>query len=133
MSVDSDAAAATDDDHAADELARELGDAIRDLPAYERFEDAKRAVEENDEVQNRISEFESLREDFMLARQSGDADQEDVRRVQEAQQHLHDHPVMAEYLDAQDRLEERFEELNDAISEPLAVDFVGESGACCQD
>jgi cell fate (sporulation/competence/biofilm development) regulator YlbF (YheA/YmcA/DUF963 family) len=40
---------------------------------------------------------------------------------------------MAEYLDAQDRLQERFEVLNDVISEPLDVDFVGESGACCQD
>jgi cell fate (sporulation/competence/biofilm development) regulator YlbF (YheA/YmcA/DUF963 family) len=133
MSVDSDAAAASDDEHAADELARELGDAILDLPAYERFAEAKRAVETNEEVQDRISEFESLREDFMLARQSGDAGQEDVRKVQEAQQHLHEHPVMAEYLDAQDRLQERFEVLNDVISEPLDVDFVGESGACCQD
>ena len=69
----------------------------------------------------------------MLARQTGDATQEDIERVQEAQAHLHDHPAMAEYLDAQDAVQETFEELNDVISEPLDVDFVGESGACCQD
>jgi len=136
MSVDTDPAAPSEEDgedHAADELARQLGEAITDTPAYRRFVESKQAVEDSEEVQRRIDEFEQLRQEFMLARQSGDAGEEDVRRVQEAQQHLHEHPVMAEYLDAQDALEARFEGLNDRISEPLDVDFVGESGACCQD
>jgi len=132
MSVDTDAAA-PEEDHAADDLARKLGEAITDTPAYRRFVESKQAVENDDEVQSRIDEFEQLRQEFMLARQSGDADQEALQEVQDAQQRLHDHPVMAEYLDAQDALEARFEGLNDLISEPLDVDFVGESGACCQD
>jgi len=132
MSVDTDAAA-PDEDHAADDLARQLGEAITDMPAYRRFVESKQAVEDDEEVQSRIDEFEQLRQEFMLARQSGDADQEALQEVQDAQQRLHDHPVMAEYLDAQDALEARFEGLNDLISDPLDVDFVGESGACCQD
>ena len=132
MSVDTDAAA-PEEDHAADDLARKLGEAITDTPAYRRFVESKQAVENDDEVQSRIDEFEQLRQEFMLARQSGDADQDALQEVQDAQQRLHDHPVMAEYLDAQDALEARFEGLNDLISEPLDVDFVGESGACCQD
>lgn len=132
MSVDSDSTTATDT-ATADELARQLGEAITETPEYRAFEDAKEAVESSEEVQARIEEFEDLRQEFMLARQTGDATQEDVQEVKEAQQRLHDHPVMAEYLDAQDELEAKFEALNDAISEPLAVDFVGESGACCQD
>ncbi|MFB6072400.1 MAG: YlbF family regulator [Halobacterium sp.] len=134
MSVDSDVESASAvESTEVDDLARELGEAITELPEYEAFEASKEAVETNEEVQDRISEFEELRQEFMLARQTGDATQEDVERVQEAQQHLHDHPVMAEYLEAQDRLQETFEHLNDVISEPMAVDFVGESGACCQD
>ena len=132
MSVDSDAAAATETTDA-EALARQLGEAITELPEYEAFEAAKRDVETSEEVQERISDFEDVRQEFMLARQTGDATQEDVERVQEAQAHLHDHPAMAEYLDAQDEIQETFEALNDVISEPLAVDFVGESGACCQD
>ncbi|AAG19301.1 MULTISPECIES: YlbF family regulator [Halobacterium] len=132
MSVETDAAGPSAD-HAADDLARQLGDAIADLPEYRRLMETKRAVETTDEVQSRIEEFEQLRQEFMLARQSGDADEAALNRVQEAQQHLHDHPVMADYLDAQDALEARFEGLNDLISDPLDVDFVGESGACCQD
>ena len=111
----------------------QLGEAITELPEYQDFEEAKREVETSEEVQERIGEFEEIRQEFMLARQTGDATQEDIERVQEAQAHLHDHPAMAEYLDAQDAVQETFEELNDVISEPLDVDFVGESGACCQD
>ncbi|MXR19984.1 YlbF family regulator [Halobacterium bonnevillei] len=132
MSVDSDSATATDAS-SADELARQLGEAITETPEYRAFEETKEAVETSEEVQQRISDFEDLRQEFMLARQTGDATQEDLERVQDAQEHLHDHPVMADYLDAQDALETRFEALNELISEPLAVDFVGESGACCQD
>ncbi|WP_232701621.1 YlbF family regulator [Halobacterium wangiae] len=132
MSVDSDAAAATETTDA-EALARQLGEAITELPEYQAFEEAKRNVETSEEVQERIGEFEEIRQEFMLARQTGDATQEDVERVQEAQAHLHDHPAMAEYLDAQDAVQETFESLNDVISEPLEVDFVGESGACCQD
>jgi cell fate (sporulation/competence/biofilm development) regulator YlbF (YheA/YmcA/DUF963 family) len=132
MSVDTDAAT-PEGEHAADDLARKLGEAITETPAYRRFVESKQAVENDDEVQSRIDEFEQLRQEFMLARQSGDADQDALQEVQDAQQRLHDHPVMAEYLDAQDALEARFEGLNELISEPLDVDFVGESGACCQD
>jgi len=132
MSVDTDAAT-PEGEHAADDLARKLGEAITETPAYRRFVESKQAVEDDEEVQSRIDEFEQLRQEFMLARQSGDADQDALQEVQDAQQRLHDHPVMAEYLDAQDALEARFEGLNDLISEPLDVDFVGESGACCQD
>ncbi len=132
MSVDSDSATATGTSKA-DDLARQLGEAITDTPEYQRYEETKAAVEDSEEVQERISEFEDLRQEFMLARQTGDATQQDVEKVEDAQKRLHEHPVMAEYLDAQDELEAKFEFLNDLISEPLAVDFVGESGACCQD
>jgi cell fate (sporulation/competence/biofilm development) regulator YlbF (YheA/YmcA/DUF963 family) len=132
MSVDSDAATGTETSDA-EALARQLGAAITETPEYQAFEEAKHAVETNEEVQERISDFEDVRREFMLARQTGDATQEDVERVQEAQAHLHDHPAMAEYLEAQEAVQETFESLNDVISEPLEVDFVGESGACCQD
>ena len=132
MSVDSDSATSADSG-TVDELARELGEAIAGCPEYRAFEDAKAAVESDEDVQQRIADFEDLRQEFMLARQTGDASKDDVQDVQDAQQHLHEHPVMAEYLEAQDELEAKFEALNDVISEPLEVDFVGESGACCQD
>jgi cell fate (sporulation/competence/biofilm development) regulator YlbF (YheA/YmcA/DUF963 family) len=116
-----------------EQLGRELGEAITELPEYEAFEDAKAAVQADDEVQAAIGEFERLRQEFMTARQTGRADQEQLEQVQQAQQELHSMPVMADYLDAQDELQERLERVNEAISGPLAVDFGGEAGGCCHD
>lgn len=116
-----------------EDLGRELGERIAETPEYERFEEARAAVQRDEEVQSRIDEFEQLRAEFMQARQSGQATNEGLQRVQEAQEELHSMPVMSEYLDAQDELEDTLEAVNEAISEPLAVDFGGEAGGCCQD
>ncbi|MEZ3114353.1 YlbF family regulator [Halobaculum sp. MBLA0147] len=146
MSVDSDAdertvadagedgtagAAADADD--VEGLATALGEEIAALPEYRAFEEAKAAVEADDEVQSKIDEFERIRQEFALARQSGRADEDAVERVREAQQELHSMPTMARYLEAQEELEERLETLNRLISDPLAVDFGGEAGGCCRD
>jgi cell fate (sporulation/competence/biofilm development) regulator YlbF (YheA/YmcA/DUF963 family) len=116
-----------------EELAGELGEAIARTPEYQRFEETKEAVEEDDEAQEKVQEFEQLRQEFMLARQTGEATQEDIQKVREAQQELHSLPVMDEYLQAQEELEEKMEAVNQAISEPLAVDFGDQASGCCED
>ncbi|EFW91763.1 hypothetical protein ZOD2009_12957 [Haladaptatus paucihalophilus DX253] len=131
MSVDTTTETAEQSD--IERLATELGEAIVESPVYQRFEETKAAVEADEEAQERIKEFEQLRQEFMLARQTGEATQDDVAEVQKAQQELHSLPVMAEYLDAQDELTARLEDLNRAVSEPLAVDFGQQAGGCCQD
>ncbi|WP_135535424.1 YlbF family regulator [Halostella pelagica] len=130
MSIEIDAG---EDEVDVEELGRELGETIAEMPEYRAFEEAKKAVERSDEAQAKIEEFEQIRQDFMLARQTGDATQEDLREVQEAQQELHSVPVMSEYLDTQNELDARLEAVNEAISEPLSVDFGEEAGGCCQD
>lgn len=116
-----------------EELGRELGEAIADTPEYDAFEEAKSAVETDEAAQEKIQEFERQRQEFVLARQVGDASQEDLQNLQRAQQELHEMPVMAEYLEAQSRLVERLESINDAISEPLEMDFGEQVGDCCQE
>jgi len=116
-----------------DELARELGNAIATLPEHQAFEEAERAVEEDDDLQEQITEFERLRQEFGLARQAGEATQADVDELERAQRELHEHPVMADYLAAKEELQARLEPLNETVSAPLAVDFGGEAGGCCRD
>jgi len=116
-----------------EDLGRELGRAIADLPEYEAFEEAKVAVEASEEAQEKISEFEQQRQEFMMARQAGEASQADMMELQRAQQELHSIPVMADYIEAQEELEGRLEGVNEAISEPLALDFGERAGGCCQD
>ena len=116
-----------------EDLGRELGRAIADLPEYEAFEEAKAAVEASEEAQEKISEFEQQRQEFMMARQAGEASQADMMELQRAQQELHGIPVMADYIEAQEELEDRLEGVNEAISAPLALDFGERAGGCCQD
>ncbi len=116
-----------------EDLGRELGEQIAETDVYDRYEAASEAVENDPEAQARISEFEQLRQEFMLAKQSESADREMLRKVQNAQNELHSLAVMEEYLDAQSELQSVLEDVNRAISEPLAVDFGGEAGGCCHD
>ena len=116
-----------------EELARQLGEAIRSLPEYERYEETKAAVERSAEAQQRIDEFEALRQDFMLARQLGEASQEDLQELQRTQRELHELPEMDAYLSAEDELNARLAAIDDAISDPIAVDFADEAGGCCHD
>ncbi|WP_136715235.1 YlbF family regulator [Halorientalis salina] len=116
-----------------DELSRELGAAIAEMPEYEAFAEAKAAVEASEEAQEKIQEFEQFREEFMLARQTGEASQEDLRELQSKQESLHDVPVMSEFLQAQNELELRLQEVNEEISDPLSIDFGQKAGGCCED
>ena len=118
--------------HLAD-LGRELGEAIAESPAHERFEEAQAAVQNDDDAQERIAEVERLRDEFVAAREVGEATQDQIQELQRAQNELHSMPVMEEFLDAQDALQRQLEEINRAVSDPLAVDFGGEAGGCCHD
>jgi cell fate (sporulation/competence/biofilm development) regulator YlbF (YheA/YmcA/DUF963 family) len=133
MSVETEADGETTERSHVEELAEELGEAIAETPEYQRFEETKAAVEADDEAQEKVQEFEQLRQEFMLARQTGEATQEDMQKVREAQQELHSLPVMEEYLEAQSDLEDRMETVNEALSEPLAVDFSDQASGCCED
>jgi cell fate (sporulation/competence/biofilm development) regulator YlbF (YheA/YmcA/DUF963 family) len=131
MSVETESA--TDTEESVEALASELGEAITELPAYQTFLEKKEAVEADEETQAQIREFEQIREEYMVARQTGQATQEDLRELQSAQEELHSIPVMSEFLQAKNDLELRLQALNEHISDPLAVDFGEKAGGCCQD
>lgn len=132
MSIETETGAETTGDDV-EALATELGESIAELPIYQRYQEAKAAVEADEEAQEAIQEFEQIREEYMLARQTGRASQEDLRKLQSAQEDLHDMPVMSEYLQVQNELELRLQELNELVSEQLTVDFGETAGGCCQD
>ncbi|WP_262177580.1 YlbF family regulator [Haloarcula laminariae] len=132
MSIETETVTEIDDDHV-DQLATELGESIAQLPVYQEYRQAKAKVENDADAQRAIEEFEQLREEFQMARQTGQATQEDLRKVQEAQEELHDIPSMSEYLELQNELELRLQEINELVSAQLDVDFGETAGGCCQD
>jgi len=132
MSIETENVTEIDDDHV-DQLATELGEGIAQLPVYQRYLQAKAKVENDADAQRAIEEFEQLREEFQMARQTGQATQEDLRKVQEAQEELHNIASMSEYLEVQNELEGRLAQINDLVSDQLKVDFGEKAGGCCQD
>ena len=114
-------------------LGRELGQAIAELDEYEAYEQARKAVQDDDETQEKIDEFEALRHEFMLARQAGQATQDDIIELQRTQRELHQLPVMERFLDAQTELDVRLAAINDAISDELSLNFSDQAGGCCHD
>ena len=114
-------------------VANDLGAAIADTPEYERFVETKAAVERSPDAQQKVQEFERLRDQFVQARQTGEATQDDLETLQNAQQELHEVPEMAEFLQAQDELDARLERLNQEITADLAIDFGDRIGGCCND
>ena len=131
MSVETD----SEPDRAGDveALATDLGEAITDLPVYDAYLHAKEAVEGDPDLQAEIRAFERQREEFLAARQAGDATNEDLRELQRTKEALHDRPTMAEFLEAKSELQGRLQELDDLVSEPLAVEFGRTAGGCCED
>jgi len=132
MSIETENVTEVDDDHV-DQLATDLGESIAQLPVYQEYLQAKAKVENDADAQRAIEEFEQLREEFQMARQTGQATQEDLRKVQEAQEELHDIASMSEYLELQNELELRLQEINELVSAQLDVDFGETAGGCCQD
>ncbi|WP_049997511.1 YlbF family regulator [Halococcus sediminicola] len=114
-------------------VAGDLGAAIADTPEYERFVESKAAVEKSPEAQKKVQEFERLRDEFVQARQTGEATQDDLETLQSAQQDLHTVPAMAEFLEAQEALDARLERVNQEIAADLAIDFGDRVGGCCND
>lgn len=114
-------------------VGRELGDAISSLPEYEAFLEAQEAVRRSEHAQEKIQAMEDRQREFALARQVGQADESDLEDLRRMQRELHELPVMAEYFEAQEKLDARLSAVNDAISTELAVDFADSAGGCCHD
>lgn len=114
-------------------VADDLGAAIAATEEYERFVETKTAVEESQAAQEKVREFERLRDAFVRARQAGEATEADRETLLTAQRELHAIPEMAAFLTAQKELDARLERLNTALSTDLAVDFGDRIGSCCQD
>lgn len=114
-------------------LAHRLGRAITDLPEYERYLETRKKVENSEEAQEKLAEFEQVRKKQMLAHQTGDSSQADVEELQTLQAELQAVPAMAEHREAKAHLKAQLAELDDIISDPLAVDFSQNAGSCCQE
>lgn len=133
MSAETEGSSPADQESEIIALSTQLGEAITELPEYQAYESARVAVTEDDTAQAQIRKFEQQRREFAAAQQAGEASEDDLMAIKELQQELHSLPVMEEYLEAQADLEERLEDINTALSDPLSIDFGTQVGGCCEE
>ena len=131
MSIDTETA--SESEQSIEELAQSLGEAIADLPEYQSFIEAREAVEQDEDAQEQIAEFERARRQYMDARERGAATRDDLREMQKKQEELHEIPVMKEFLQVENDLELRLKALNEHVNEPLDIDFGDKASGCCND
>lgn len=108
--------------------------ALRAAPVTQRFADARRRFETDANVQVLLERYQREADAFQHAQQHGDADAAHVRAIREAQARVQAHPVVREFVEAQEALGTFLLETNAAISETLGMDFgqtAGPAGGAC--
>lgn len=95
------------------EMARELGKKIQQEESYVALMNAQRAVEEDDELQEKIAEFNMKRYELTQEITKSDRDDKKIEELDKVVHELYDvatnHEKMVAYNDAQDEFNEMFE------------------------
>jgi cell fate (sporulation/competence/biofilm development) regulator YlbF (YheA/YmcA/DUF963 family) len=108
----------------------EFIEALRATPAVQRFAEASRRFEADQEVQSLMGTLQR----FQRAQQTGEVLGTRFQDVRNAQARLQNHPVVQEFLAARDAVGALLQETNLVISEILGLDFgqtVGPAGGAC--
>ncbi|MBR6657642.1 MAG: YlbF family regulator [Oscillospiraceae bacterium] len=95
------------------EMARELGKKIQQEESYVALMNAQKAVEEDDELQEKIAEFNMKRYELTQEITKSDRDDKKIEELDKVVHELYDvatnHEKMVAYNDAQDEFNEMFE------------------------
>ncbi|MBR3963524.1 MAG: YlbF family regulator [Oscillospiraceae bacterium] len=95
------------------EMARELGKKIQQEESYIALSNAQRAVEEDDELQEKIAEFNMKRYELTQEITKSERDDKKIEELDKVVHELYDvatnHEKMVAYNDAQDEFNEMFE------------------------
>lgn len=95
------------------EMARELGKKIQQEESYILLNTAQRAVEEDEELQEKIAEFNMKRYELTQEITKADRDDAKIEELDKTVRELYDvatnHEKMVAYNDAQDEFNEMFE------------------------
>ncbi len=95
------------------EMARELGKKIQQEESYIALSNAQRAVEEDDELQEKIAEFNMKRYELTQEITKPERDDKKIEELDKVVHELYDvatnHEKMVAYNDAQDEFNEMFE------------------------
>ena len=124
------------------EMARELGKKIQQEESYILLNTAQKAVEDDDELQEKIAEFNMKRYELTQEITKADRDDKKIEELDKVVHELYDvatnHEKMLAYNNAQDEFNEMFEfvlhiiQMSAAGDDPDTIE-IPQQGGCCGD
>lgn len=108
--------------------------ALQGTPVFQRFSDALSRFETDSDVQRLLADFQRQAKALQRAQQQGTAKSDQVQAIRHAQTRVQAHPIVREFVEAQQALGLFLQETNAVISEILGMDFgqtAGPAGGAC--
>lgn len=114
------------------QVAREFAAVLAETPEYQAFEEAQLQLRQDSAAEEAIRVFQEKQQALGWQAQFGlisDTEQEELRRLQQA---MLSQPAVRDYIEAQERLSLLCQEVADAISQVIGLNFAASCGpGCC--
>lgn len=112
----------------------ELGDLIRDTPAYQLYAESRRAFSEDSNLKRLRKEIRDSRETYLRAQGEGRVTLDLIERVRTAQSRLQEHPSVVAFSQKRRDMYRVMQEINRAIGDVVGIDIaqvVAPRAGCC--
>ena len=121
-------------DKEAQNAAERFANELMETSIFKTYYRKKEDFNTNDDCQEVLLKFDSLRADLMEKQQSGNLTQEDMQELRQMQKELHSMETYQELKAAEGQAAGFVQEINKELSGPLGFDFgtfVKPPGGCC--
>jgi len=99
--------------------ARELGKALKETEEYKEFVDAQKALDENEEIQKLLKDYDEKAKDIQLKQMTGENIDEDMISLQKIEKEIVESETMQRYTTAERKFKELVDSANKAIVEAM--------------
>jgi len=99
--------------------ARELGKALKETEEYKEFVDAQKALDENEEIQKLLKDYDEKAKDIQLKQMTGENIDEDMISLQKIEKEIVESETMQKYTTAERKFKELVDSANKAIVEAM--------------
>ncbi len=101
----------------------ELAKAIMESEEYKNFVEKEEALRNNEEIQSMLAEFQSLQQEFITLRMSGEVNEDLISKLNQIQSALNEKVAVKEFMEAYTRFINMLGEVGDILSNELEFDF----------
>ncbi len=114
------------------EKAKELGDQLAVSEELNEMKTSQLAVMQNPEAKAIVDEFQEKQQEYFRIQQQGqELNDSQKNNIKELEQKMSDNPLIAEYINKQQKFEKLLEEINNIISQSISGEQQSCDDSCC--